>query len=290
MTPLYRDFVSQEQLDREYDVESIHPDFGGVVEQFLGLSEAARGQATARFDVPFGPTRDEYVDIYPAEGDAGRPVLMFIHGGFWRILSAKEFALVAPGPVARGVDVVVTNYSLAPKVTLEEITRQSRAAVAWVHANAASWGGDPERIFVAGHSAGGQQVALLRHTDWAGEYGLPADVIKGVVPISGLFDLRPLPYSFVAPALQLSRRTVETQSPQLLAPCPGPPMLVSWGDAETAEFRRQSVDYLASSTEAGLDADGLPLPGDDHFAAVMELNDPHSTLTDAVLAFMERCT
>lgn len=287
---LYRGFATQAELDEQYDVETIHPDFDAVVERILALSEAARGYGAARFDVPFGPTRDEHVDIYPAEGPPGRPVLVFIHGGYWRILSAKDFALVAPGPLAHGLDVVVTNYSLAPKVSLDEIARQSRAAVAWVHANAASWGGDPDRIVVAGHSAGGQQAALLRHTDWVGEYGLPADVVKGVVPISGVFDLRPLPYTWVAPALQLSRRTVETQSPQLLTPAPGSPLLVAWGEAETDEFRRQSEDYLAACRSAGLDAEGVPLPADDHFDAVIELNRSDSTLTGAVARFVEKST
>lgn len=174
---------------------------------------------------------------------------------------------------------VVTNYSLAPKVTLDEITRQSRATIAWVHAHAASWGGDPDRIFVAGHSAGGQQVAMLLETDWEGEYGLPADVIKGGIAISGVFDLRPLPYTWVAPALQLSRRTVETQSPALRVPPVVAPLLITWGGDETAEFRRQSEEYLAACLEAGVDVQGLAQPGADHFQAILGFNVPDGDLT-----------
>jgi arylformamidase len=281
---LYREFDTQQALDAEYDVEGIHPDFDAVVAQYLGLSEAARTTLEARFDMPFGPTRDEHVDLYPAGDLAGaRPVLIFIHGGYWRILSSKEFALVAPGPVAHGVDVVVSNYSLAPKVAIDEITRQSRATVKWVHEHAASWGGDPDRIYVAGHSAGGQQVAMLLETDWPGEYGLPADVIKGGVAISGVFDLRPLPYTLYAPALQLSRRTIEVQSPILREPRLGAPLLITWGANETREFRRQSEDYLAACEAAGADARGWPQPGADHFQAILGLNTSDGDLTRAVL-------
>lgn len=284
---LYRDFDTQAALDAEYDVEGIHPDFDSVVATYLGLSEQARTSLQARFDVPFGPTRDEHVDLYPA-GDASgsRPVLLFIHGGYWRILSSKEFALVAPGPVAHGVDVVVSNYSLAPKVTIDEITRQGRATVKWIFEHAASWGGDPERIYVAGHSAGGQQVAMLLETDWEGEYGLPADVIRGGVAISGVFDLRPLPYTLFAPALQLSRRTVELQSPMLREPRLGAPLLITWGADETAEFRRQSEDYLASCRAAGAQVEGWAQPGADHFQAILGLNTPDGELTQRVLAMM----
>lgn len=288
---LYRNFATQAELDAEYDVEGIHADFGSVVELYLGLSEIARGSREARFDVPFGPTRDEHVDVYPGQGggeDGGRPILVFIHGGYWRILSSKEFALVAPGPVAHGIDVVVSNYSLAPKVSLDEITRQSRATIAWLHANAASWGGDPDQIYVAGHSAGGQQVALLLETDWEGEYGLPADVIKGAIAVSGVFDLRPLPYTLFAPALQLSRRTIETQSPALHVPRPVAPLLITWGGDETAEFRRQSEEYLAACQAAGVDATGWSQTGADHFQAILGFNTADGELTRRLLGMLGR--
>src|SRR5262245_25605646 len=154
-------------------------------EWFVNGSAAARADLDCTLDVRFGPTLDETLDIFPARRP-GSPVLVFVHGGYWRILSSKEFSLVARGPVAHDVTVVVTNYSLCPKVSIAEITRQSRAAIAWLSREARSFNGDPERIFVCGHSAGGQQVGMVVATDWPGEHGLPQDSIKAGIPISGL--------------------------------------------------------------------------------------------------------
>jgi arylformamidase len=283
---LYRDFASQQEIDREYNVGALHADFAGVERRIARLSQNAADHPERELGVRFGPTRDERLDIYRAAGNGPRPVLIFIHGGYWRAFSAADFALVAPGPLAHGIDVVLTDYSLAPKVSIDEITRQSRAAVAWVHEHAAAWGGDPHRIFVAGHSAGGHQAAMVLATDWAGEYGLPADTVAGGVPLSGIFDLRPLAYSYLAPALQLSRRTIETQSPLLFDVPPGPPRIVAWGGGETSEFVRQSRDYAAHCRASGIDARELSLGDDDHFDAVLELNDPDSELTAATAALI----
>jgi arylformamidase len=138
---------------------------------------------------------------------------------------------------------VVTNYALCPAVTIDEVVRQTRAAVAWAYRNARSFGGDPERLHVAGHSAGGHLVAMVLATDWPGDYGLPADIIKGATAISGLFDLAPFPYTFLQPKVQLTWDQVRRNSPILHLPATAPPLLVAYGEDETAEFKRQSEDF-----------------------------------------------
>jgi arylformamidase len=132
---LYRQFATEEEIDKEYDVEKSVPDPQRYAEFNINESKKARDELECLLDVPFGPTVEETLDIFPAQ-NPDAPILVFIHGGYWRSNSSKGFSWVARGPVALGFTVVITNYALCPKVTLPEITRQSRAAIASVHVRA----------------------------------------------------------------------------------------------------------------------------------------------------------
>lgn len=282
---LYRNFNSQEEIDREYNIENAVGDMRPYIEWFVGGSARARAELACALDVRFGPTLDETLDIFPARRPDA-PVLLFIHGGYWRILSSKEFSLVARGPVAHDVTVVVMNYSLCPQVTIAEITRQSRAAVAWIAANIAPYNGDPQRLFVTGHSAGGHQVGMLVATDWVGDYGLPATVIKGGIPISGLFDLRPFRHSWLQPKIQLDHDLIERHSPLFNIPALAPPLLVTFGGDESAEFQRQSGDYVSAWRARGHHAATFDQPGKNHLTAIAGFEDPASDLCRTVLDFI----
>jgi len=261
---MYGGFATQEELDREYDVEKSVPDFSIYVTHFLGNSALAREVTPHQADVPYGPTKAETANIFPA-AVPGSPVLIFIHGGYWKALTAHVFDMVAPGPVAAGYAVVNVTYALCPVVTITEIVRQVRAAIAWTWRHAPSFNGDPNRIYLAGHSAGGHLTAMAVLTDWAEDYGLPDDVVKAAMPISGLFDLSPFPMSFVQPQLRLSAEEVQRVSPILhIRPSPTP-LVVAWGAAETAAFQRQSKDFLAAWQAAGNAGEALPIPGANHF-------------------------
>ena len=279
---LYRDFATQEELDAQYELRTLFPEAASLYEAFCeSESERARGDLPHHLDVPFGPTLAEHVDLYPA--GEGAPVLVYVHGGFWALRTAREFGFVARGPASRVVATVVTNYALCPAVTIDEIVRQTRAAVAWAYRNARSFGGDPERLHVAGHSAGGHLVAMLLATDWPGDYGLPADVIKGATAISGLFDLAPFPYTFLQPKVQLTWDQVRRNSPILHVPDESPPLLVAYGEDETDEFKRQSEDFLAAWKEKGLSGGRLVLPGKNHYDVIDGFLDAGSPLLTGIL-------
>jgi arylformamidase len=282
---LYRNFATQEELDAQYDLRTRFPEAASLYEAFCGReSEKAREDLNHHLDVPFGPTLAEHVDLYPA--GEGAPVLVYVHGGFWALRTAREFGFVARGPVPRAAATVVTNYALCPAVTIDEIVRQTRAAVAWTYENAPSFGGDPERIHVAGHSAGGHLVGMLLATDWPGEYGLPADIIKGATAISGLFDLAPFPYTFLQPKVQFTWDQVRRNSPILHLPDAAPPLLVAYGEDETDEFKRQSEDYLGAWKAEGLPGERLVLPGKNHFDVIDGFLDAGSPLLSRILGRM----
>ena len=282
---LYRNFATQEELDAQYDLERAVPDASLYAELYEKESEKVRAEMEHRLDVSFGPTLAEHLDLYPApDGDA--PILIYLHGGYWRRFGSKEFGFVARGPASKGVATAVVNYALCPHVPIDEIVRQARAALVWVYKNAVSFGGDPERLHVAGHSAGGHLTAMLLATDWESDYGLPGDVIKGACAISGLFDLAPFPYTFLQPKLQLTWDQVLRNSPILNLPDGAPPLLITYGGDETPELRRQSDDFFAAWKAKGLPGDLLPLSGKNHYDVIDGFLEAESLLCSAILEHM----
>jgi len=162
---LYRNFATQEELDAQYDLEGTVPEVSLYEDFYAQESEKVRAELNHRLGVPFGPTLAEHLDLYPAPGtEHAAPVLVYLHGGYWRSRTSKEFGFVARGPASHGVATAVVNYALCPVVSIDEIVRQTRAALAWTFKSAASFGGDSERIHVAGHSAGISRRCFSRQT------------------------------------------------------------------------------------------------------------------------------
>lgn len=270
MPKLYRDFDTQAQIDAQYNPSMGLADQAAPGRHFVAQATKARSTLRNHLDIPFGPTVHETLDIFPADAP-NAPVFVFIHGGYWRALSSKEFSGVALGLQPLGITTVVVNYALCPFVTIAEITRQCRAAVAWTLHNIAQYGGDPTRVAVGGHSAGGHLSAMCLETAWDTDYGLPRDPLKAAVLISGLHDLEPLRYSYLQPMIQLDEQTVRRYSPAAnVRACPTPTW-VTWGGAESTEFARQSALYHAAAQALGNPIELRDVPGADHFTIVHEL-------------------
>jgi arylformamidase len=277
MNTLYRDFDSQAQIDAQYNPSLALGDGPSPADHYLATAQAARQNLKCVLDVPFGPTVHETVDIFPADVP-NAPVFVFIHGGYWRAFSSKEFSGIALGLQPLGITTVVVNYALCPQVSIDEITRQVRAAVAWTVRNIAQYGGDPTRIGIGGHSAGAHLASMCLLTDWARDYGLPQDPLKAALLVSGLFDLAPLRYSYLQPMIQLDDGTIVRNSPAFrVRPCTTPTW-VTWGGTESTEFVRQSALFHAAWAAAGNTGMLKEQPGANHFTAIHGFEDANSEL------------
>jgi arylformamidase len=281
---VYGNFT-QAELDEAFNARGTAPDFDAVLRRYDEDSARVRARFTGKLGVAFGPSADETLDIFPAERP-NAPIQLFIHGGYWRLLTRTENSFAAEALVPAGATVVVINYALAPRVTLDEIVRQCRASIAWTWKNARSFGADPDRLFISGHSAGGHLVGMMLATDWERDFGVPPDVVKGATAVSGLYDLRPVRKSFVNEWLKLDEAGAVRNSPLLNLPKRGCPLIMSYGERDTPEFRRQSDEYLAAWRAKGHPGLYVDMPGFHHFDVMNEIANPASALARAVFRQM----
>ena len=261
---LYHTFSTQEEIDQEYNPRFIVENTDELIQSYFTESQRVLREYSNRSAVAYGPTPSETLDIFPAEKLCS-PIHIFFHGGYWHSFTSRDFAFVAEGLVRNGITAVLVNYALCPSVNIDEIVRQSRAAVAWTYRNAEDFGGNPDRISVSGHSAGGHLTGMLMSTDWGNNYGLPPNLIKGFLPVSGLFDLKPFPFSWLQPKLLLTSEQILRNSPVFLKPVYTPNVIVAVGVKESHEFQRQSKNYTIFLQKHGVPAEYLSMPGKNHF-------------------------
>ena len=274
---LYLGFDTVDELNWQYLPSKSGLDATPYNEGWPKQSAATREALDCRLSVPFGAALDEHLDIFPAKGE-GTPVHMFIHGGYWRAYTAKEFSFVANLLVEQGIAVVVNTYSLCPKVTIDEIVRQNRAAIKWLMEHAGDFGGDPANITVSGHSAGGHLAAMAALTDWPGDYGVDANALRGIVAISGLYDLRPFRFTELQPHLQLTGEQIQRCSPLFQITDAMPPTWLVVGAKETPEFHRQSDAFAEAARAAGNTVERISVDGANHLTVMEGFNDPQSRL------------
>ena len=271
-----------EYFESEYNLRARHPDFETFFERWRRESEEARRTLPCHLDQQYGDGPNMSLDIFPQSGPS-RPILLFIHGGYWRAMNKDLFAYPAIGLNDAGVVYVSVNYALAPSITLDEIVEQCRQAVTWVHQNAETHGGDPNRIHISGHSAGGHLTAMMLSTDWT-QRGTAEINVAGGIAISGIFDLVPILETSINDGVQLDQVAARRNSPREFLPSNGPPFISAVGADETDEFLRQSREYAEAWNENGGRAQYLPLEGFHHFDVICELGRSGSELNDAVLA------
>ena len=251
--------------DRMYNNRAMVPDFGNYFDRWVRSSAAARSQVCST-SVAYGAHSTETLDIFPANRP-NAPVLVFIHGGYWRFLDKFDHSFVAPAFQRAGCTVVVPNYALCPAVTVPEITLQMVRALAWVWRHIADFGGDPGRITVSGHSAGGHLAAMLMACDWP-VFGkdLPPNLVHNAMSISGLHELESVRRSpMLQSGLLLTDEDVLKASPAWLpAPARGELVCVVGGH-ESQEFLRQNA-LMQQAWGAQRVPKAVAMPGRQHFS------------------------
>lgn len=285
MAAVFRDY-DQTGLDAQYFLRGLIPDFQVYFDRYRSETDRAKRDFAHQADIAYGPTPAERLDIYTTPTH-GVPVHVFIHGGYWQALDKADFGFMARTIVPAGAALVVVNYALCPSVSMDEIVRQNRAALAWIWRNAPKFGGDPARIFVSGHSAGGHLTAMMALTDWPSfEPGLPRDLVKGGFAISGLFDLEPIRLCYLNEKLRMDEAEARRNTPLARVRPGAPPLLLSVGGAETAEYHRQQAAFRDAWIAAGNRVEEVAAPGLHHFSIIEELARPESALTRAALRQM----
>ena len=275
--------LTEDFCNREYNNRAMIPDFADYLVRWSAQAAQARAGHAHLAGLRYGSHEKETLDLFPAAGGHS-PLMVFIHGGYWRSLDKDDFSWVAPAFLARGISVAVLNYALAPAVSLETITRQVLRALEWLYRNAGSHGIDPARIVVSGHSAGGHLCAMSLAALWpAWDPDLPADLVKGGVAVSGLYDLEPIRLaSFLNVDLKLDARSVARLSPAWMPPASRAPLITAVGGLESSEFKRQNA-LLGARWRANLRAD-VPMPGCHHLSVIEGLATPGNPLFEASAA------
>jgi len=278
----------QAELDAAYDQSFYAPNLQQITGRYATNSDVVRSRLGPPKTVSYGPTPVETLDIYPTK-KAKAPILIFIHGGAWRGGRAKDYGFAAEAFVHAGAHYVVPDFAWVQNVggDLATVVGQVRRAVAWVHKNAGTFGGDPGRIYVSGHSSGGHLAGVLLTTDWHKEFGLPANVIKGGVCASGMYDLHPVSLSARSGYVKFTEASIAAFSSQRHLDLLRCPVSVVYGTFETPEFQRQNRDFAAAVKAAGKPVELTVAAGYNHFEVMETLANPYGFVGRAVLTQMK---
>jgi arylformamidase len=279
--------MDQAQLDDAYDQIKYAPNLPQLTQRYATNSEAVRSRLGAPQRFAYGPTAIEALDVYVTKR-TNAPINVFIHGGAWRTGVAKDYAFAAELFVHAGAHFVVPDFVLVQDAggSLVPMVDQVRHAVAWVYRNARTFGGDPSRLYVSGHSSGGHMAGVVLTTDWERDFDLPVDTVKGGLCCSGLFDLKAVRLSARSNYVKFTDDMEQALSSQRHLEKLNAPVIAAYGTLETPEFQRQSRDFASAVRATGKPVQLLVGEGYNHFEIIETLANPYGLLGRAVLEQM----
>ena len=285
MSVLFRDY-DQAGLDAQYNNREHVPNHPKYYETWEPMCSEVLAQFDHHIDLKYGDSPREGIDLILPKGDGPHPVQLYIHGGYWMSRSKTDQTFLARPFVEAGAAFGLIEYDLIPDVRINDIVRQCRSAAAWVHANAAAYNLDPNRIYVSGHSAGGHLTVMLSLTDWPTFCGGPTDLMKGGCAISGIYDLTPIQLCYMQKTLGFSDEDLFQNSPIRMTAVPNTDLIIAVGGAETDEFRRQSQDFNDNWNAKGATCTFLEQPECNHFSILSNLANADSSMVEGMLRQM----
>jgi arylformamidase len=279
--------LDQAELDAAYDQSAYAPNREQVLARNATNSEGVRARLGPPRRYTYGPTPIEGLDVYATDRPHA-PINVFIHGGAWRSGAAKNYAAPAELFVHAGAHYVVLDFAAVQDAggSLMPMADQVRRAVAWMYRNAHAFGGDAGRLYVSGSSSGAHLAAVVLTTDWPRDFDLPADIVKGGLCGSGMYDLKPVRLSARSRYVKFTDEIEEALSPQRHLDQLHAPVVVGYGTFETPEFQRQARDFAAAVEAAGKPVRLVVGEGYNHFEMFETLASPYGVLGRAVLEQM----
>jgi arylformamidase len=282
--PVWLD-MDQQALDDAYNQIKYAPNQPQIVRRYASNSDAVRAILGPPRRISYGPMADEGLDLYPAT-EAKAPISIFVPGGAWRVGTARDYAFAAELFVRAGVHHIVPDYINVDAAggDLMPMAAQVRRAIAWVYRNAESFGGDPNRIHVFGHSSGAHLAGVAMTTDWPTAFGIPADVIKTGLLCSGMYDLKAVRLSARSRYVRFTDEMEGALSTQRHIDRFTVPVVLAYGTLDTPEFQRQTRDFATALRAAGKPMEVLVGQNYNHFELPETLASPYGLVGRAALA------
>ncbi len=280
--------MDQVELDAAYDQSMYAPLARQILARAASNSEMVRRRLGPPQRQAYGPTEIEMLDIFRTKGSSA-PIFFFIHGGAWLHGSAKDYAYAAETYVNAGAHYVVPDFISVDKANgdLRVMAQQVRRAIAWTYKNAASFGGDPERLYIGGHSSGGHLCGVALVTDWKKDFGLPETVVKGGACMSGMYDMKPVRLSKRGNYVKFTDEMEQAMSSQRHIDLVRAPIVVTYGTYETPEFQRQNRDFAAALKASGKPVELIEAANYGHFDMMQSVGNPYGPNGRAALAMMK---
>ncbi len=285
--PALPDGMDTQELDLAFDIPRAAPNLPQMVRRFALNSDAVRRRLGPPRRLAYGTSAVEAMDLYSTNAPRA-PVQVLLHGGVFNMGSARAFAFPAELFVNAGAHLAVLDFARAQDVgwRIEVLADQVRRALLWVHRHAPDFGGDPDRIFICGHSSGAELAAMALSTDWRAEFGAAPDLVKGGLCCSATYDMRAFRHSTVGRPFAFTDATEQALSPMRHLDRIRAPLIVAVGSLETAHFKRQSIAFAEALRSAGKPAQMLLAEGYNHFEVIETLANPYGLLGRAALAQM----